>query len=60
MPHLKQGLRGFLLLLVDGGLEPCSAVGKRGIWPDLIGPSLVLPVFSQLLKILKAKFKRSG
>ena len=43
--HLKQGPGGFLSLLVDGGLEPCRAVAKRWYWPDLIGPSLALPVF---------------
>ena len=43
--YLKQGPGGFLSLLVDGGLEPCRAVAKRWYWPDLIGPSLALPVF---------------
>ena len=43
-------------------MEVWSHVGQRlkcGIWPDLIGPPLALPVLPGLLKILKAKFKRS-
>ena len=53
----EAGPRWFPLLVV-GGLEPCRAVAKRWYWPDLVGPTLAA-CSSWLLKILKAKFKKS-
>ena len=57
--YLKQGPGGFLSLLVDGGLEPCRAVAKRWYlaWSRWAFSSFACS--SWLLKILKAKFKRS-
>ena len=57
--HLKHGLGGLLSLLVDGGLKPCRAVAKRWYmaWSHRTFSNFACS--SQLLKILKAKFKRS-
>ena len=59
LPHLRQGPGGFLSLLVDGGLEPCRAVAKRWYLAQSRWAFSSFACFSQLLKILKAKFKRS-
>ena len=42
--HLKQGPGHFLPLLVDGNLDHVGQWLKGGIWPNLIRPSLALPV----------------
>ena len=34
-----------MFLLLDGGLEPCRALIKGGIWLALLGPSQALPAF---------------
>ena len=59
LPHLKQGPGGFFSLLVDGGLEPCRAVAKRWYSAWSCWAFSNFACFSWLLKILKAKFKRS-
>ena len=55
----EAGPRGLPSLLVGGGMEPCRAVAQR--WYLAQSPwafsSFACP--SRLLKILKAKFKRS-
>ena len=44
LPHLKQGPGGFLSLLIDEAWSHVEQWLKGGIWPDLVGPSLALPV----------------
>ena len=57
--HIWSRAGGFLSLSVDGALEPCRAEAKRWhlAWPQWASSSFACS--SSLLKILKAKFKRS-
>ena len=58
LPHLKQVPGGFLSLF-DEGLEPCKEVTKRWYLGSSCWAFSSFACFSQLLKIFKAKFKRS-